>query len=59
MGDQSDGEVDRPDYAFDCPNCGETTGLHCDDPEDLVNKIYECGGCGENVLMNNYVGGAE
>lgn len=42
---------------FDCPNCGDTTVIEGNsDPEDIKNNIYECGGCGENILLDNYVG---
>lgn len=45
-------------YGFDCPNCGDTTVVETENgPEALVNKIFECDGCGENILLNNYVGG--
>lgn len=42
---------------FDCPNCGDTTVFdEGATVEDIKNSIYECGGCGENILMENYVG---
>ncbi|QLG62849.1 hypothetical protein [Halorarum salinum] len=40
---------------FECPNCGDLTSFSEDaDPEDIKNNIYECGGCGENILMDSY-----
>lgn len=43
-------------FGFDCPNCGDTTAItDVDDPEDVAGNIYECEGCGENVLMRDYV----
>lgn len=46
-------------FGFDCPNCGDTTVIESDDPDEVVNNIYECEGCGENILMENYVGDRE
>ena len=40
----------------ECPSCGELIVFSEDaEPEDIKNSIYECGGCGENILMENYV----
>lgn len=48
---------DTPRLGFDCPNCGDTTVFdEGSSPEEIKNSIYECGGCGENILMNDYVG---
>lgn len=45
---------------FDCPNCGETTVFEeGTQPEDIKHRIYKCDGCGENILMEDYVGSRE
>lgn len=45
-----------PQVGFDCPGCGDTTVIETEDPESLENSIFRCDGCGENVLLDNYVG---
>lgn len=45
---------------FDCSCCGETTLVEIEsEPEAIEGNIYECTGCGENILMDNYVGDRE
>ena len=51
-------EGDADQYGFDCPNCGDTTVIETENgPEALINRIYKCDGCGENILMSGYQGG--
>lgn len=54
MSDQDDSGT--PQVGFDCPACGDTTVIETEDPISLKNSIFECEGCGENVLLNNYRG---
>ena len=44
-------------FGFNCPDCGNVNIIETENgPEGLKGRIYKCDCCGEDILLNRYVG---